>query len=100
MKVRSIITTDQDSYGGVERVNNSTIQRPCRIRLLNATEGSIGGKNGERSTHRIYCDNVKINGSDDIIVDGRVYNVNYINSQNNTKSVKKGSLEIDCTLRM
>lgn len=96
MKVRRLKLSAQDEVGGIVSTKITIYQVACRIRQLKAKEQGLGGKNGVVSTHRIYCRNIDITSGDDIVLDNQIYDINSINHG----SANKGSIEIDCTLRV
>ena len=95
MKVRRLQLSGQDAVGGTTQVKSTVFQIPCRVRQLNATEQSVGGKNGEVSTHRIYCDKIDIQGKDECVINGIVYDV----MTTNPISTNGDNVEIDVARR-
>ena len=95
MSVKRLKLDNIDSVGGISPVKITVYSKPCRIRQLDAEELSVGGKDGVVSTHRIYCDVIKVKNKDEIVIGKRIYDVNSINPG----SYQKNSLEIDTTIR-
>ena len=95
MEVKRLKLSSQDASGGIVQVKTTVFTVPCRIRQLNATEISVGGKDGIVSTHRVYSSVHNIKNKDELIIDDRVYDVN----STNIGSAKRGSIETDVTAR-
>ena len=89
------IKTSVDAIGGSTETKTTVYNVACRIRQLEANEGSVGGKDGTISTHRIYCDAINIKSSDECIISKKIYDVNTINST----STKDGYIQVDVTYR-
>ena len=95
MRIKRLNLSTQDEIGGISPITITVFNVACRIRQLNAAEQMVGGKDGVVSTHRVYCNNIDVHPSDKCIIRKKVYDVNTINPG----SAKKGTLEIDVTLR-
>ena len=92
------LKTSVDAIGGSTQTKITVYTVPCRVRRLEANEANeapVGGKDGNISTHRIYCDEINIKHSDECIISKKIYDVNTINST----STKDGYIQVDVTYR-
>lgn len=94
MKVRNYTFT-ADSVGGTVKTTQSIVNTKCRIRLLSGVERTVVGKDGTVTTHRIYCDNINISSSSEVVIDSVTYDTEIINDLH---KLKRG-LEVDVALR-
>jgi len=95
IKIKRLNLDTIDAVGGVTQVKTTVLTTKGRIRRLNASEQSVGGKDGVVSTDRCYMLKCDIRPSDELIVDNRIYDVNSIN----ILSADDGKIEVDLTYR-
>ena len=96
MQVKRRNVSAQDAVGGTTPITIEVNRASCRIRQLDAEELFPETKNGVMSTHRVYSDESNIQSEDEIIISKTIYDVNYVD----VGSARKGSYEIDVTLRV
>ena len=89
MTVQTMTETFDAINGSIQTWADSTADNPCRMRLLNEKERVLIGREGNVSTHRLYClasvtltagdriTNVKLSGAG---TDTRVFDIVSVNN--------------------